>query len=89
MGQAVEAVLGQEFRDLVQGGSLHLVGHRRSVSLGLVGTFQGNRRWPAASRPGEFTERMMHYPTPDGDDLDVDELHPRAATPKAADAGGW
>src|SRR4051794_2355339 len=61
LGQAVEAVLGQEFRDLIQGGSLGLVGHRRGL-LGQVGTFQGNRRWPAASRPGGFTERMMHYP---------------------------
>src|SRR5262245_48929644 len=31
-------------------------------SLGSVDTFQGNRRWPAASSRVEFTERMMHYP---------------------------
>src|SRR4051794_15966974 len=29
-GHPVEAVLGQEFRDLIEGGSLHLAGHRRS-----------------------------------------------------------
>jgi hypothetical protein len=32
-GRALDAVLGQQFHDLVEGGTLHLVGHRRSVSL--------------------------------------------------------
>jgi hypothetical protein len=34
-GQSVEAVLGEEFRDRVQGGKLSLVGHHRSVPLGV------------------------------------------------------
>jgi site-specific DNA recombinase len=35
-----------------------IVGRSPLVS---VGTFQGNRRWPAASRPADFTESRMLY----------------------------
>src|ERR1700735_5794924 len=67
LGDAVEAVLGQEFHDLVQGGSLHLVGRRRYSSLKRFVYLPGNRRWPAASSPapdragGGFTEKILHY----------------------------
>src|SRR5947209_20551521 len=46
VGQPVEAVLGEEFPDLVEGGSLILVGHRRSISLVWLAPSKG----PAVAR---------------------------------------
>jgi hypothetical protein len=39
-------VLGQEFRDLIQGGSLHLVGHRRSSPSGWLAPSKGTGGGP-------------------------------------------
>jgi len=44
LSHAVEAVPGQQFHHLVQGGRLHLVGHRRYGSLKRFGSLPGNRR---------------------------------------------
>jgi len=46
VGQAIESLLGQELADLVEGGSLREVGHRRSISLGWLAPSKG----PAVAR---------------------------------------
>ena len=50
-GQAVEAALGEPSRDPVRGGQATSGEPSSVVSLGMVGTFRGNRGRPAASSP--------------------------------------
>ena len=56
-GEAAEAVLGQEFRDLVEGGSLALGGSSSVVSLGSVAPSKGTGGGPPLQDPSNLQNR--------------------------------
>jgi hypothetical protein len=89
VGQAVEALLGGEFPDLVEGGGLHLVGHRRLVPLGWLAPSKG----PAVARrfnPNPRHRRRGIYRNQDA--LSRNAVSPSGAETRAARAaqiGSW